>query len=287
MGNSILAKTIKASTVDNYLKEAAHLHTSQGDPNPTRDANNRRFYLISEILHEQRRWESQPERREPLTWEMIEYLQTLPTPASSRLAALTDWFIVGMYAGFRLSEWAQPDNLPSAYPYQLGRRGDSLAITAGDIRFSSQGLSITWRYQKNGRNDEKILFAATPSKPARCPFLAMQRIVRRASQLGNQQSEPLAVYADTNGRAQYVTDKDISFYLQRAAAIAHNITDPKQLSLWTSHSVRVGACVALHEAGAEPLTIQNRLRWCSLSFMNYLRHTFKLAESHAALVAHR
>lgn len=285
MGNTLLAKTIKAKTVEGYLKEAAKVHTSQGYPNPVLSNNQRRFHLINNIIIESKRWESQPNRREPLTWAMIEYLQTPPTSVNSRLAALIDWFIVGMYAGFRLSEWAQPENQSSSLAYQVGRRGDSLAITASDIVISSQGLSITWRYQKNNRNGETIKFAVTPSNPARCPVSAMQRILNRAARLNLKTSEPLAQYADSSGQSWLITDKDISLYLQKAAAIAHGISDASDLARWTSHSIRVGACVALHEAGAEPMTIQNRLRWCSLTFMNYLRHTLKLAEHHAALLA--
>jgi hypothetical protein len=284
MGNTILAKAIKATTVERYLRAAAKIHTSQGHCNPILDLQKRRYYLITEIIIETKRWESMPNRREPLTWAMVEYLQTLKCFPSSLLAALTDWFIVGMFAGFRLSEWGQPANLPSTSPYQQGRRGDSLAVTATDIQFTSQGFSITWRYQKNNINGETIIFHAIPGCPARCPYLAIKRILARASSLHHDPSKPLAMYSDAQNQCHLITDKNISIWLQQAAKIAHGITNPVYLARWTSHSVRVGACVALHEAGAEPPTIKNRLRWRSDTFADYLRHTGRLAANHAALL---
>jgi len=184
LGNTILAKCIKARTVKDYLLAAADMHTSQGFINPTHNLQQRRYHLITDILTETKRWESMPNRREPLTWAMIEPLQSLRDRSppihthaesinqgdgnkwipTSMVATLIDWFIVGMFAGFRLSEWAQPDSRPYNHPFQLGCRGDSLAITASDISITAQGFSITWRYQKNNQNGEKLLFQATYSK---------------------------------------------------------------------------------------------------------------------------
>jgi hypothetical protein len=95
---------------------------------------------------------------------------------------------------------------------------------------------------------------------------------------------PLAIFANDVKNSCFITDKHISTWLQQAAKITHGIADPNDLARWTSHSVRVGACVALHEAGADPMTIKNRLRWRSDTFMDYLRHTGRMAANHAALL---
>ena len=92
------------------------------------------------------------------------------------------------------------------------------------------------------------------------------------------------MYAVATAQCYLITDKNISVWLQQAAKIAYGISDLDDLARWTSHSVRVGACVALHEAGAEPSTIKNRLRWRSDTFVDYLRHTGRLAANHAALL---
>ena len=60
----------------------------------------------------------------------------------------------------------------------------------------------------------------------------------------------------------------------------HPIKDKKELQKWSSHSLRVGACVALHAMGFSPLDIQWLLRWRSMAFMAYLRNNAGLADRH-------
>jgi hypothetical protein len=49
---------------------------------------------------------------------------------------------------------------------------------------------------------------------------------------------------------------------------------------WGVHSIRVGACVALHAMGFGALEIQFLLRWRSTAFMVYLRNIAILAVRH-------
>ena len=64
----------------------------------------------------------------------------------------------------------------------------------------------------------------------------------------------------------------------------HPVRDAKDLSKWSSHSLRVGACVALHAMGFSVLDIQWILRWRSTAFMVYLRNVAILAiRQHQAL----
>lgn len=296
MGNNLVCRSIKADTIEAYLQAATSYFTSQGRPSPAWDGGSGRASIINDILVEARRWETIANRREPLTWKMVSYQQRVASsfPPNSLDAALADWFIVGMFAGFRLSEWAQPRSYLSktkaanAPVYQLGRHQDSLAITAADIEFGQNDFgnffSITWRYQKNGQNGEKLLFQACPAYPDRCPHLAIKRILQRASVLNIPNDVPLAWYADSTS-IHLITDEDIARVLQAAALHAHGVTDPEELSRWTSHSIRVGACVALHESGASTTHIQNSLRWRSDTFKMYLRHTSLLAFQHTNLLA--
>ena len=52
--------------------------------------------------------------------------------------------------------------------------------------------------------------------------------------------------------------------------------------LGNPHSIRIGACVVLHEHGHSAVFIKNRLRWKSDTFMDHLRDTVSLARKHAA-----
>jgi len=46
---------------------------------------------------------------------------------------------------------------------------------------------------------------------------------------------------------------------------------PEDLARFSSHSLRIGACVALHSTGISAMNIKDALRWRSDSFMMYLR----------------
>jgi hypothetical protein len=81
---------------------------------------------------------------------------------------------------------------------------------------------------------------------------------------------PLAVYtADgkSNERVQLIRESNINAALQSAAKTVYNITKQEELSRFTPHSIRVGACFALHAAGIDPLNIKHALCWKSDSFL--------------------
>ena len=53
-----------------------------------------------------------PDRREPVTKEMVEYvfnkgLEISRSNPDNQYAAVADWLILGQQSGFRRSEWAQ------------------------------------------------------------------------------------------------------------------------------------------------------------------------------------
>jgi hypothetical protein len=55
------------------------------------------------------------------------------------------------------------------------------------------------------------------------------------------------------------------------AAATYKLTKADGLR-YTGHSLRIGATVILYCGGAKDLEIQNRLRWRSLTFLDYLRN---------------
>ena len=60
----------------------------------------------------------------------------------------------------------------------------------------------------------------------------------------------------------------------------YDITKKEELTKFTSHSVRVGACVLLHSQDISIEDIKFRLRWRSDAFRMYLRNIIQLAERH-------
>ena len=61
--------------------------------------------------------------------------------------------------------------------------------------------------------------------------------------------------------------------------VCQNFTD-LELSLISTHSLRVYACVLLHEAGKDGPYIKLRLRWLSNCFEVYLRNTPRIRNQH-------
>jgi hypothetical protein len=284
-GSNLKSKTIKVSTVRRYLGAVTKYFKAQGQPDPLADASGHRSSRIDGILRECHRWESLTDKREPLTWEMVCYQQAKARAQhpDSLDAIMADWFLVGMYTGFRLSEWAQPaSHIRQHKDFQRNIDGSSTAITSKDIIIKPSLLSVRYRFQKNGGNGEKIPYEACVTRPDRCPRLAILRIVDRARRFGIPEDAPLAQYKDASGLA-FITDEIISHHLRQAAKAAHAISDPNELALWTSHSIRIGACVALRALNHDFVFIKQRLRWRSDSFMMYLRHTPQLAALHSEL----
>ena len=72
--------------------------------------------------------------------------------------------------------------------------------------------------------------------------------------------------------------------LQEAAAFVYDIKDKKELSKFTAHSIRVGACVNLHSQCETGENIKFRLRWRSDAFMMYLKIIIVLARKYRDLL---
>ena len=303
-GSTILAISIKAGTIKGYLRAAAGLSKHAQLADPTRNFEGKLADPIQRVLHEQKRWEEMPNRRELVEPIMIDDMWELCKLLSidSLEYALYDWNVLGQVFGFRLSEWAQNEEDKKNYP-KKAVDGTSLAFIIDDFIFLGknwiyiiQGFEVTlrpddienieirWRYQKNNDNGQRISVARNRRDPKKCPVLAAIRIYLRAQRLNTAANQPLAVFKKKN-KTTFITNRMISKHLQGSARRVYNITDKKKLSLWTPHSIRVGTCVLLSTIGKDGPFIQLRLRWRSLAFMDYLRNTRTLAKEHATALA--
>jgi hypothetical protein len=310
LGYTLLFKTIKACTIRTYLSEAAksiqkrreaylshHPGTVLPWLNPLRQHGDTRLApLISACLKEVEHWENMEDRREPLTVDMVYYQTTLchdSTP-HSQASSMCDWFITGMYGGFRLAEWAQDKNVVHRDQIKLAIDGEPTAFLISDLEFKGENgrrmmradalqrpylvkqITLRWRYQKNGtKNEKKTFVRITGGDTTLCAVSAWLRIIQCWVDLGLDDLHPLAVFSDNgtaSGNPVLVTATHINDSLQTAAKAVYNLTDPEDIGRFTTHSIRVGACVALHAAGVEFNEIKFALRWKPDSFYNYLRN---------------
>jgi hypothetical protein len=246
---------------------------------------------ITAILKELKRWEMMPNRREPLTVDMTKWLgrQGDSTSPYSLAASLGDWCIVGMYVGPRLTEWAQDDS----GNITLTRAKEPKAFCIGDIEYFGENrrrmtlhyahqhpqlvhtANITFREQKNGDDGAKRTIVRDFGNPSLCAVSAMLRITQRWSDLHLPTNQPLSCFTvdgTVDGNVHNICASHIERGLQAAARAVHDVKVAEDLARFTSHSIRVGACVALHAAGISALNIKHALRWKSEAFMEYLRN---------------
>jgi hypothetical protein len=90
------------------------------------------------------------------------------------------------------------------------------------------------------------------------------------------------------GNIHFITAADINSVMPATAAAVYglySVKNEKELQLWSSPSLRVGACVVLHAHGFTGPQIQFLLRWKSDAFMAYLRNLGFLAAQNVALSA--
>lgn len=323
MGHTLQCKTIKSGTISLYVRRAAdrvmerrqryalsHPKSNMVWFHPTLPHGS--TVMAPEILScigEVKRWETMKDRREPLTTDMIYYqkLQCSSATPHSVDQVLFDWLVTGIYAGFRLAEWAQDDNVRTREQVKPTIDGDPTAFIIGDLEFFGenrrrmsrsdclarpylvQQVDVRWRYQKNGKRNEKKTFVRIShgSEAVLCSVSAWVRIVQRWSVLGLDDKHPLAVFTTSGlstGPIEFIRPRHINAALRSAATAVYNVTDPKELAKFSSHSIRVGACVALHAAGVSKLNIKFALRWKSDSFYTYLRNLPCQAAQTAAAV---
>ncbi|KAI2514099.1 hypothetical protein MHU86_483 [Fragilaria crotonensis] len=299
-GSSLHFKTLKASTIACYLHDVA---TFLGrfrpiDPRFVSAADTTLAPVIAQVLAEQRRWEMIPNRREPFTVEMYSAIANMPTDHRDDCclnAAMANWTLCNLYAGCRGIEWAQTQShhrpintyfvnrFQNAYAFALA---DVLCLTSNSSPLTiAQALThpstvekikLRFEEQKNGENGEWKLFTRNSKNPHLCFVSNFLRILVRHKLLTNSSPvQPLSVYRGTDGIPYNITTVDIDNILRQAAAKVYNLdpaTHRATLQLWSSHSLRVGACTLLYSQGFSEMEIKYLLRWKSNAFMTYLRN---------------
>ena len=216
-------------------------------------------------------------------------------------ASLIDWIIINRHLGCRASKYSQSTQ-SKIDKHIVDNKGTSitLAFTRNDFAFQDtherridmstnitslpQYRIATFRVKKR-MNGQEVNVASNRDSPSLCAVEAGLRIYHRSIRLGKSADEPLGVYKRACGTTSYFTSKQMANLLQRAAVAAHNLTDPAEISRYTSHSLRVWAATPLNHTGCTGLYIQIRLRWENETFLSYLRNTHAIADKHSAALA--
>jgi hypothetical protein len=301
--------TLRTDTLKGYLRAAASWATSAGLPDPRYLPTRTSFFgrqvfapPLDKLLTFRRNWETLPNRREPLTPTMVAeaHMRAKNSHPDSLAAAMADWLALGLSTGFRLSEWAQRSHStvkriasPTSLPVAIIRKDVTFLdrfhhiITDTDlIRGTATPMfaRLQWRVQKNGNNGETQTYARADTD--NCPVAALIRIVQRAARIRLGKDLPIALYVvPPRSTYRFISDSDISSALQSLAQYCYGSLDTASVQRFSSHSIRVGACVILHASGQTGTFIKHRLRWRSDTFLLYLRDVPALAVAHAAAIS--
>lgn len=264
------------------------------------------------VIDELKRWQALVSKKDPLTINMIDHLfrrldHSCPV---SKTCAIYDWWVLGIYYGFRCSEYLQgsavktiaqallnvTDGLPRAFI-----PADVVFFRIGKVTMSHDDaeaypslavfVEFRWREQKNKMNGQTKTVARDCTNPDRCPVLAAIRVVTRHRLLQLPSSYPLAVYTQsgltTPNAVCLLTEEDINYELRVTASAVYSITFAEAYKRYATHSARIGACVALHANDASAIQIKFALRWASDTFWEYLRDVPLVAARTSRLVGAR
>ena len=220
---TIFCKSIKASTVNLYISDAAKLAIFNNHPDPTKNSLSQKSSYITNVVNEHKRWELMPNRREPLTYMMVDFsfLQAYGSGSAqsndSIEAALTDWLILGMQTGMRKSEWCQDRHILNTTGGVIPNRdGSPSAFILSDFTFArlhgvqcdnsrhnniadATIVKLKWRFQKNNNNGEVLSYMVNNYNQSRCPVRAAMRIRARAVRLQVPPTSPIAVFRNQEG----------------------------------------------------------------------------------------
>ena len=312
---------LKAQTLTNYLS-AAHaflqvaLTRSVNIYDTQSLARQPRYHpFLGQQLAERRKWAKPAAKKEPFTTDMFQWLHDILVSDSTqtgnffgRQFCVYDWMRLGLFTGFRISEYGQ-SRLTAGQRFQIipdssdvppSYRMTPLAFVRGDFIFFDkashiidhaslaqrhaldevQTLEITWRYDKSAHNFTKRRFMLN-QHPIFDPVDAGVSIIHRANLMGVPFDEPIGVWSPSVTiplQYRFVRDSDVSRIMRDACM--HAYPDPahymrQHIQQIVPHSNRVTAAVCLKNGGANNDEIAFKLRWHPTSVPTYLRDCFQ------------
>ena len=67
---------------------------------------------------------------------------------------------------------------------------------------AAKNLTVTWRFQKNNNNGQKLTFTSKDTQKERCPVRAELQIRARAQRYNIAPNYPLSIYRNVRGQIQ-------------------------------------------------------------------------------------
>ena len=298
IGNNLVSKKqLRSDTVAGYIKAINTLRELRGLGKAI-DIGSRK--CSSAILYRNIKAEEDiARRRQPLTDETVTVItkKAKESHRDSLEALVGDIIRVASQIGPRAAEIVQKTSSNyDVHTYPSGKKVIK-AMTSSNFRFlTAKGRLIkatsvknrklvrkmkqTWPIQKNRRNNEELTYLTNDENPDLCVINGALGMIDRAARLEQDPNLPFAVYENTQGNMTYLTTKKLTDYIRNCTKQAHPDMPEQELQLYSCHSMRVWACMLLHQMGKSGDYIRVRLRWLSEAYRVYLRDSEVSAKQH-------
>ena len=144
---------------------------------------------------------------------------------------------------------------------------------------------VTFKMQKNQRHGERKLLTSNENGDfdyVEASLRCVERFIRLCGE--DDTTTPLSVYRDPKtNRVKLINARDVERAMRFTASRVYGldpVEDAEKLKKWSSHSLRVGACVILYAMGFTETNIKFILRWRSDAFFEYLRNVAVVCKRH-------
>ena len=288
---------IRSDTVKDYVSDVNRLFEYRRLPVPVpcfKDRTNPVATLIENLRSE----EEIANQRSPLTPEMVALIidRGKTSPHLSIESLISDIVMGAREIGPRAAEITQKTaKQPDYHVYPSGKRvikamcadwwtgydaTDNVVHKISQDEHLVRKMKIIWKIQKNRRNNEPLTYVTNDSFQLFSVPRAVCSMIRRAEALKQPSDLPFAIYKTLAGKVKYLTARALTNYLRKIAREVHPSWTEAEINRISAHSLRVWACMLLHEAGKDGDYIRKRLRWLSEAYRVYLRDSPTLASQH-------
>ena len=246
-----LARTLKPTSINQYLNVVRLMHMERGLPNPLDDWN------LHNVQRGIARLKGEPPKQKlPITIEILKLIYNILKPVSGRELAFWAACVVAFFAFLRkstllpLSQFANPE----------------LTLCIKDVKLQENQLLLSIRHTKTIQFGQRVLrvpLCSIPGSPL-CPVKSVSDLLHHTSHLKNAGKLPLFSYI-TNGQIKTLTHTTFVAMLKSTLSKA-NI----DVSLYSGHSFRRGGCSYAFQLGLPPLLIKLRGDWKSNAYERYV-----------------
>jgi hypothetical protein len=295
--NYLNKSSVRSATCKGYALDAARLFTLRGYPSPVDFSDPRCWTRI--IVKNLEREEDIARQRKPLDASIHAEIIRFAREASkdSLEEVVSNVIAAGKFLGWRASEHSQTSQDKVDYHKYPSGKEVMKAINGNDVIYTDKkgrlieikkksdlkkvhAVIITFRHQKNRQNGQQIRLLALKSHPEICPVMNLAQMSLRKIKARHSNDMPLAMFINAEKEVKYLTSQKVTEIIRKAVKSVYPDILKEDLMKYSTHSIRVWACVSLDEANKPPDFIKKRLRWMGESYRVYLRDTNTINEQH-------